>query len=493
MTLRTVPKTFLLLSVPLLAFSQTLHRGEAESFVRALVWKRSALPAWFEPGELAVSRRLGIEYDGVEYKHLIGYDIDDSTRSLLKEGRAKYTISVEALDRANSRVTLTTGNAGDSREFYFRGMHWVSPLGYFAKKWTTTESKHFRFFLSDSTLFNQYCVEQLERFVTRMAVLLNLDNRDMSTLREQKIRYYLCRNEEEIQRLTGFRVRGMYNLAFDAVVTTYNAHYHELLHLLVNYKLRHLPLYTHPFLQEGFAVAYGGRGGLDPGVLLPLGRYLYESQDVELASLLESDGFRQLDPSLSYPSAGLYNRFLVETLGIEPYLALYRKYSSSSGGAAASRIPREALPGDSVWCRYIQGSAARSAISLDSTSMQGAILYRTETEQVAKDDERYHFLLSDGAVFPGRERFPNYVSRTFTDAFPGKTYNGDKYMILVTAEQVSVYNLFTNDLIASYAAAFTSPAERVPRIGDRYRFSVRKEVFDDLLMPAAAIPENDRK
>ena len=56
-------------------------------------------------------------------------------------------------------------------------------------------------------------------------------------------------------------------------------------------------------------------------------------------------------------------------------------------------------------------------------------------------------------------------------------------MILVTAEQVSVYNLFTNDLIASYAAAFTSPAERVPRIGDRYRFSVRKEVFDDLLMP----------
>jgi hypothetical protein len=493
LTLRAVLKTFILLSVPLAAFSQTLPRGEAESFVRALVWKRSALPAWFEPGEMAVSRRLGIEYDAIEYKHLIGYDIDDSTRSLLKEGRVKYSIAVDALDRNNSRVTLTTGNAGDSREFYFRGKHWVSPFGYFARKWTTTESKHFRFFLSDSTLFNHYCVEELERFVTRMAGLLKLDNRDMSTLREQKIRYYLCRNEEEIQRLTGFRVRGMYNLAYDAVVTTYNTHYHELLHLLVNYRLRHLPLYTHPFLQEGFAVAYGGRGGLDPGVLLPLGRYLYESQDVELASLLESDGFRQLDPSLSYPAAGLYNKFLVESMGIEPYLALYRKYSSSPGGAAASRIPREALPGDSLWSECIQRSTARSAISLDSPPTQATILYNTETEQVTKDDEWYHFLLSNGAVFPGRERYPHYVSRAFTDAFPGKTYNGDKYMILVTAEQVSVFNLLTNDLIASYAAAFASPAERVPRIGDRYRFSVRKEVFDDLLMPAAASPENDRK
>ncbi len=490
---RKIVEVVLLVSTPLVAFTQTLQREEAERFVRALVWKPSALPAWFEPGELAVSHRLGIEYAGVEYKHLIGYDIDDSTRSLLREGHENYSIAVETLDHDDSRVTLTIGSAGKSREFFFRGKHWVSPLVYFAKHWTTIESEHFVFFLSDPTLFNQYCVEQLERFVSRMAGLLKLDKRDMSTLREQKIRYYLCRDEEEIERLTGFRVRGMYNLAYDAVVTTYNTHFHELLHLLVNYRLRHMPLYTHPFLQEGFAVAYGGRGGLDPDVLLPLGRYLYQSQDVELASLLESDGFKQLDPSLSYPAAGLYNRFLVETMGIESYLALYREFSSSSGGAAASRIPSEILPGDTAWCRYIQVSTARSAISLDSLPTQAQILFDNGSEQVAKDDERYRFLLPDGAVFPGRERYPRYVSRAFADAFPGKTYTGDKYMILVTAEQVSVYNLFTNNLIASYAAAFATPAEKVPRVGDRYMFSVRREVFDDLLMPTAAAAGEDRK
>lgn len=491
--MRKIIEVVILLSFPFVTFAQTLHREDAEGFVRALLWKRSALPAWFEPAELAVSHRLGIEYDGVEYKNLIGYDIDDSTKSLLNEGRAEYSISVERLDQDFARLTLRIGKSAHVREFFFRGRHWVSPLRYFAKNWKILDSRHFRFFLSDSTQFNPYCIEQLERFVDRMAGLLGLDSRDMATLRDQKIRYYLCRNVEEIRRLTEFGARGMYNLALDAIVTTYSTHYHELLHLLVNYKLRHLPLYTHPFFQEGFAVAYGGRGGLKPEVLLPLGRSLYESQDVELPSLLGSDAFRQLDPSLSYPAAGLYNRFLVETIGIEKYLELYRNFSSSPGAPAALRIPREILPGDSAWNRFMQGATARSAISPDTLPDDAVVLFDTRTERVAVNGERYFFLLSDSAVFPGRERFPNYVSQAFVDAFPGKTYGGEEYMILVTAEQVSIYNLFTNNLIASYASAFETAPRRIPRIGERYGFSVRKEILDDLQMPGTSLPVNNEK
>jgi len=489
----TIAGILILLSIPPVLLSQTLHREEAARFIRTLLWNRSALASWFDPREVAVSRRLGIEYDGVAYKQLIGYDINDSIRSLLKTGRAKYLVSVESLDRDESRVTFTTGSAGDSREFFFRGKHWISPLRYYTKDWTTIESEHFKFFLSDPTLFNQYCVEQLEQFVERMAALLRLDDMDMMTLREQKIRYYLCRDEEEIRHLTGFRARGMYNLAYDAIVTTYNTHSHELLHLLVNFKLRHLPLYTHPFFQEGFAVAYGGRGGLEPEVLLPVGRYLYESQDVELATLLEPDGFRQLDPSVSYPAAGLYNRFLVETIGINSYLFLYRQFSSSVGGASTTQITKDLLPDDSLWNRYIQGPAARSAVSLDSLPGNVLILKDTKTEQVATDFERYFFLLNGSAVFPGAGRFPHYVSQTFLDALPGLPYHGEEYLISATAEQVSVYNLYTNNLIASYAAAFATPSQVVPRIGDRYRFSIRKDVFDDALIPAPARPEGCSK
>jgi len=493
LTFRTVLTPFILLWVPFAAFSQTLHQAEAESFVRALLWNRSALAAWFDPRDLAVSHRLGIEYDGVEYKQLLGYDLSDTTRTLMMGGRDTYSLSVKGLDRNYSRLTLTCGTPADSTEFYFRGRHWVSPLGYFARNWTTIESKHFRFFLSDPSLFNPYCIEQLEQFVTRMAVLLRLGVRDMATLRDQKIRYYLCRDEEEIRRLTGFRARGIYNVAYDAVVTTYNTHYHELLHLLVNFKLRHLPLYTHPFLQEGFAVAYGGRGGLEPEVLLPLGRFLYESQDVELTSLLGSDGFREVDPSLSYPAAGLYNRFLVESIGIEPYLTLYRTYSSPAGGAATFMIPKGILPEDSLWNRYIRGPRNRSAVSLDSLPSNAVILFDTSAEQIAMDDERYFFHLAGGAVYPGSERFPHYVSTAFLDSFPGKSYHGEKYMITAGPEQVSVYNLFTNALIASYTAGFESPSQMVPRIGGRFRFSIRKDVFDYSLIPAPAHPDNESR
>lgn len=483
----------ILLFVPMSIFSQTLSQEEAETFVQALLWNTSSLISWFDPSDLAVSHRLGIEYEGVENKNLIAYDVDDSTKRLVRNGHRSYSVTVESLDSQYARLILMIDRAYGAKEFYFRGRRCVSPLAYFARNWPIVESEHFRFFLSDSTLFNAYCREQLESFVERMAALLGLHDQEMETLSKRKIFYYLCRDEDEIQRLTGFRARGMVNLAYDAVVTTFNTHYHELLHLLINYELRHLSPYTHPFLQEGFAVAYGGRGGLESGVILPLGSFLYHSQFVELPTLLDSEGFRQLDASLSYPAAGLYNRFLIETIGIQPYLRLYRTHSGPFASDATLHISSHELPKESSWVSYLQSSAGRNSITLDSMSSHAQIIFKDNTLQIAEDGEKYSFLLSDVVVLPGNRSFPNYKSKTFQDVCPDKIYRGEKYLIRVTAEEISVYNLFTNNIIGSYASSFSIPSKRVLRIGDRYSFSISRRVFDDPDLPFPGIRNTESK
>jgi hypothetical protein len=480
----------LLLSVPLPVLSQTINHAEVQRFIRAILWNQPSLSAWFDPDEVVLADRLGIEYDGVKNKNLIGCDFDDSTKGLVRTGRVGYDIKIDTLDGAYARLTLTFENGASPRQYYFKGNHYISPEAFYARTWTVVETGHFRFILSDSTLSNPYCREQLEMFVARMGALLQFSARDMETLHEKKILYYLCKNEDEIQRLTGFRLRGMCDLAIDAVVSTYNTHCHELLHLLINYKLRHLPLYTHPLFQEGFAVAYGGRGGLAPDVLLSLGRFLYRSRSVELTSLFDDDNFRQCDPSLSYPAAGLYNRFLVETVGMESYLRLYRLFSRSQGEAAGVHIPAEMLPGDSIWNHYLRGSTGRNAITLDTAAAGDRVLFENGTGRVSEDGERYFFLLSRAILWSGAEKFASYASQAFRDAFPKKHYRGEKYMIVVRSEEVSVYNLFTNNLIASYAAPFAMPPARVPLIKDRYRFTVERRIFDEPLNSIRPSPDD---
>jgi hypothetical protein len=474
-------KVILLLFAPCAAFSQTLGREDAHRFAEDLIRNPPLLSAWFEPGDIRISHRLGIEYEGVPNKNLIGYDIDDTTRARIENRLIGYSVVIDSLGLDYSRLTLTSGDSAHPRAFYFKGRKCVSPLAYFSRDWTMEESTFFRFYLSDPGLTNAYCQKRLDTFVTQMAELLGIEGSGVTTLRQQKITYYLCKNEDEIERLTGYRVRGMYNLAYDAVITTYNCHLHELLHLLMNFKLGHLPLYTHPFLQEGFAVAYGGRGGLESGVFLSPGRFLFQNQLVDLTNLLTADGFRQFDPSLTYPASGLYTRFLVMSYGMPAYLQLYRNHSSTHGTIDGQIIDHKALPPDSLWNRYLADMTSSVVNLMDTLPARLTLLTDDKEVNISEDSERYYFQLSHGVALRGTERFPGYKSRAFKEALPANTYSGEKYLILATADDISVYNLFTNTLIASYSAGFSQSLKKVPKAAGRYSFWVSKRIFDEPL------------
>jgi len=298
----------------------------------------------------------------------------------------------------------------------------------------------------------------------------------------KKIDYFLCKNADEIKLVTGFDTRGMYYIPYDYVVTTYNCHYHELLHLLMNYKLRSLPLYTTPLLQEGFAVAFGGRGGLNARVVLETGAYLVNAGFLTYDSLLNKESFYRSNASLSYPVAGIYNKFLVSSLGIKKYLNLYMKYSGGSEVADTTSITTDDLPPDSAWKHFMDDFENEKSIVISDTepAISGRLIRDGKTYSIFDHGDYYFFNMKDILLISSNERYDGYRSRKFAELFPSRTYRSEKYAIVADSDEVSVYNLFTNDLIAEYSRGFSVSALPVPTHDGHFEFEVRKEVFDRL-------------
>ena len=317
---------FLLFAVTV--FSQTLPDSSAVSFIKALISDSPALDKYVLPDELNLANRLGITYAGENRKYLISNDIDASLKKGILDGKIKYDYKIEKLDDDYSKLILSIPSANITKEYFFKKSFLVSAPYYYSAKWKTFENGYFVFHISDTTLFNNYSAAELNNFVKNMIRIMKFTDTDINLLKNNKIHYFLCKDDNEIHKLTGFTTRGIFYIPFDYIITTYNCHYHELLHLLINYKLKNLSLYTLPFLQEGFAVAYGGRGGKEPDVILETGEFLESSGFVNYNTMLSRQDFYNYDATISYPVSGLYNKFLIETIGFDNYLKLYIKYST---------------------------------------------------------------------------------------------------------------------------------------------------------------------
>ncbi len=90
------------------------------------------------------------------------------------------------------------------------------------RDWHRAESEHFAFFVSDEALFNDYCIDNLERFFDTAAGVLTFDDDELERIEREKIYYFLCRDQEEIKLLAGFHARGMFIVAYDFVVTNFS-------------------------------------------------------------------------------------------------------------------------------------------------------------------------------------------------------------------------------------------------------------------------------
>ncbi|HAX48651.1 MAG TPA: hypothetical protein DCX92_06665, partial [Bacteroidetes bacterium] len=248
-------------------------------FFEALIQDKPELTDFINKEELEYSLRLGIEYDNVKNKFFIGNEIPEEIREGVISGKYEYNVAIEphaGMKIGDTRFALTIPDIQFRKEYYYNdGM--ISATTFYTRKWQKLESKYFTFRLEEPKYFNEYCVKRLDQFVDLIADTLGFTIAERRILEKEKIGYIFCKDEASVEKITGFKAKGMAMLGTDEIVTSYQTHFHEVAHILINYKLKKSGLYTLPFFMEGFAVAVGGRGGMAPRVVTDLGYYLEKS------------------------------------------------------------------------------------------------------------------------------------------------------------------------------------------------------------------------
>ncbi len=484
-------KTYFIISLLVLfnsfSFSQDKHR----EFIKALISSSENLEKFIDENELVKNKRLGISYDSVKYKFMISYDIDEKIKDEITKNNIKYEVKTSIIDKEYSLAEFTVSQLNYSKKFYFRKEKWISPITYFSRNWVTKASRYFIFKISEPKYFNDYCINKLDEFVDSMAVLLEFDQQQKKLLEKEKIYYILCKDEKEIEQVTGFNTRGIYITAFDKVVTTYNTHYHELAHLLMNYKLKNLSLYTLPFFMEGFAVAVGGRGGMAKRVVLDIGYYLQKSGFLTYDSIITNEGFYKEDASMTYPVAGLYNLFLMKDLGISKYIKLYKSVNGTLANLGTITKDRTNLPDGIEYLSFLKEYEKNPSIKIDKNDTNKIHFYSEHDKKMKykaglfdKIKDYYKFSIHSPFIFSPQKNelvADNYHSRKYIE-ISGDTSNWRivlKYGIVTDSNSVSLYNFYTNEIVLSYSKNFSFDSQTVPVIDDMYEFFIREDVFEN--------------
>lgn len=457
-----------------------LSSAEAEDFISCLCYDSPDLLEYVDSNYLESSGRLGINYSDVSFKFLIGHDLDPETKRKVRNGTADYDLTVTDLGEGYSRLLFSMPKNGINKEFFFRNGKLIVPSSYHTRNWRRFESEYFEFVVSDTSRINQHAVARLEDFVEEVFEVFEFEPHFREQIRRFKIEYVLCRDSDEVGEVVGHESRGMYELASDRIVTCFPVHYHELVHLLINYRLQYLPLYTHPLLQEGIAVALGGRGGKEANVMAELGSYLVNSGICDISEMLSYHGFLQMHPSISYPVSGLYARFLLDELGSSDFLELYWSYSGTKDQVKSMRVDTGDLPQDQSFHQFCAASASNHLIKPATLPEDSHVLYGDAAISVAEDEDNYLIAVTD-TLFIGRsDELEGFRSRKIEEFFTSGTYGGEKYAITVGPEEIHIYNLYTDNLIASLVCGFRSGLDTIPRQNGRYEFAVKKSVLPDL-------------
>lgn len=429
----------------------------------------------------AFSHRLGISYQTDIPKFLISYLPTDELRLKALNKDINYVLSYKALEENYGSLTLQFDDPQHSQfTYYFYTDSYVSPITYFTRNWKVIESKYFQFRVENPTQLNEYSIAALDAFVDSCGAILTLSNENMALLAREKILYVLTESEQSIKNITGYASRGQYNLPYDAVISTYNAHFHEVAHLLINFKIRMPKLYTHPFLQEGIAVALGGRGGLSPEPLFTFSDFALQSGFLEVGDLLSLSGFAQIPPGMSYPIAGFVVQNFIEEHGFDTFIRLYKQYSAQKFDDIPS-IENEDFEIE------VLNSAPYKSLNLLDEDFEFTSLSKLATlgnNSIYEDAEAYYFIVADTLLIESDLHLSNsnYLSSKFEEVFPDQEYHQQQYLLIVNDAEIAIYDLFTNTLLTNFVAGFQINPTPL-RSEDTYiKFSIDKKVLKQQIL-----------
>ena len=462
-----------------LASGVTNAQSTAQEFFDALIYDKPEITGYVDKKELAKSERLGIKYDGIKSKVLIGYELPDEINAGIKSGKFKYEINEQPLADTYTEVTFSVPAANYSRKYYFNN-GFVTNSTYTSWLWQKKESKYFRFSIEEPKYFNEYCIRRLDEFVDMISDTLHFTISEKRILEKEKIGYIFCKDENTVEKITGFKAKGMAMLGSDEVVTSYQTHFHEVAHILINYKLKKLGLYTLPFFMEGFAVAVGGRGGMAPRVVTDLGYYLQKSGILTYDSIITNDGFYNNDASMSYAVAGLYNSFLLSELGGEKYLELYKKVNGDLGFVKNIVSTQINLDLGSAFQNYLEHYNDEKLMYVDEKDTIKLWIKNFGSNGEFELTEEYIKFFSHSVYSIGFDEIKTdneYVSRKYSELYNDE-YRYMKYCILTSNESVSIYDLFNDELIFSYIKSLSLNSFIIPQKDGFYEFFIKSSLFN---------------
>ncbi|MBN8572254.1 MAG: hypothetical protein J0M18_21740 [Ignavibacteria bacterium] len=155
------------------------------------------------------------------------------------------------------------------------------------------------------------------------------------------------------------------------------------------------------------------------------------------------------DPSISYPLAGIFSKFLLEKLNVDDYLSFYNQTKIDTTQKIFDDFNKYIAEYKSF--RYISFISSGSA------------------QEIIADNS--FFLTSKNPI-------ENYSSTKFTELFKDKVYKGEKYYFAIDKKEINIYNLYSNELIASYVNSFAhTPVEYF--VNGKYKFYISKTLLDE--------------
>ncbi|MBN2227496.1 MAG: hypothetical protein JW763_09040 [candidate division Zixibacteria bacterium] len=288
------------------------------------------------PSAVERANRLGIEYENIIFKPDCNspavYCYDQLKEYFVNSLRTQSPLDTDAFLKIKFDI-----KPHEKRYEYFYYMQlsgeyfWFTfAEDYYAREWSTRKTKFFRVHVHPrmSAHYNDFAANALDRFVETVAERLTISKDRLKILEEQKIDYFLCERQYDIDNMCNTKADNFYNQASDAVFSVNFPDFQIVARPLVNFHLQTLPYATVPFLRDGLAVYLGGSWQRSAPVLLDFGEYLLHNRVVEIDSLLvPSDSVPPFD--LTSPASAVLVDYLVQKLGWETFFAQYRELSGS--------------------------------------------------------------------------------------------------------------------------------------------------------------------
>lgn len=357
-------------------------------------------------------------------------------------------------------------------------------LGYaqdfYGAKWPVTVSRYLRIRSHPDAqkYLNPAVIAEADRFVEQTASRLGISDSLLHQIAASKIEYYLCPSDSMVEKMTGFLTVGTLDLASNDVISSDFPHFHELTHLLINIRLREMPLYTLPVMREGLATWMAGRWGKQAAPLMDLAVFLYKEQLVNFDSIFTMGGFdHESGADIVYPVAGLFCGYLVEKIGmtgcLDLYLGLSGKFpqvNEMTTGEVQAKITQAAKFTDWAALKadfeaYLDRHQAQRIAALPGLGAVKQALMENKSFAVYDDSDWLAFefraapgdsLCQGNLLFGPLDSLKGHASQLFESQYRDKqAFEGYRYGVRYDQNEAGLYDYVTNQLLAKYIWGIT--------------------------------------